>query len=222
MVVDRRHAEDALTAQLKGANLQDHRQGLHDENAAHNHQQEFLTQQHGDNAQRAAERQRTDVAHKDLRRIGVKPQEAQTRADNRRTDDHQLASMAQIGNVQVVGEVHVAGSPCHQRKAGSDEDGRHNRQAVEAIGQVDGVAGTDDNEVSQQDIEQAQLRHHVFKEWHHQLGRRGVFPGQIERERHAQRDHRHPEILPAGDQAFGIFAHDFTVIINKADDPVAD
>ncbi|SSM19547.1 Uncharacterised protein [Klebsiella pneumoniae] len=157
-----------------------------------------------------------------MRRVGVEPQEAQPRPDNRRTDDHQLASVAQIRDMQVVGKIHVAGGPCHQRKACRDENGRHNRQAVEAVGQVDGVAGTDDNEVGQQDIEQPQLRHYVFKERHHQLGCRGIFPRQIQREGHAQGDHRHPEILPAGDQAFGIFAHDFTVIINETDDAVAD
>ena len=124
--------------------------------------------------------------------------------------------------MQVVGEVHVPGGPRHQRKAGGDEDGRHNRQAVEAVGQVDRIAGTDDDEVSQQDVKQSQLRHHVFKKWHYQLGRRGVFPRQIQRERYAQRNHRHPEILPAGNQALGVFAHDFTVIIDKPDDAVAD
>lgn len=88
--------------------------------------------------------------------------------------------------MQVVGKIHVAGGPCHQRKACRDENGRHNRRAVEAVGQVDGVAGTDDNEVGQQDIEQPQLRHYVFKERHHQLGCRGIFPRQIQREGHAQ------------------------------------
>ena len=222
MVVNRRHTEDALAAQLERTDLQDNRQGFHDENAAHNHQQEFLAQQYGDNAQRAAERQRTDIAHKDLRRVGVEPQETQARADNRRTDDNQLAGVTQIRNMQIVGEVHVPGGPRHQREAGCDEDGRHNRQAVEAVGQVDRIAGTDDDEVSQQDVKQSQLRHHVFKEWHYQLGRRGVFPRQIQRERYAQRNHRHPEILPAGNQALGVFAHDFTVIIDKPDDAVAD
>ena len=199
MVVDRRHAEDTLTAQLKGADLQDHRQGLHHENAAHNHQQEFLTQQHGDNAQRAAERQRTDVAHKDLRRIGVKPQKAQPRADDRRTDDHQFAGVAQIGDVQVVGEIHVTGRPRHQRKTRRDEDGGHDRQAVETVGQVNRIAGADDHEVGQQDIEQPQLRHNVFKERHHQLGRRGVFPRQVQGKGYPKGNHRHPEVLPASD-----------------------
>ena len=189
MVVDRRHTEDALTAQLEGADLQNHRQGFNHKHAAHDHQQELLTQQHGDNAQRAAQRQRTDVTHKDLRRISVEPEEAQPRADYRRTDDHQLTRVTQIRDVQVVRKVHVTGRPRHQRKTSRHEDGWHNRQTIQAIGQVNGVTGTNNYKVGQQDVEQPQLRHHVFKEGHHQFGGGRIFSCQIQREGDAQRNH---------------------------------
>ena len=90
--------------------------------------------------------------------------------------DHQLTGMTQIRNMQVVGEVHVTGRPGHQREAGRHEYRRHNRQAVQAVGQVDRVAGADDHEIGQQDVQQAQLRHHVLKERHNQLGGWRVFP----------------------------------------------
>ena len=128
--------------------------------------------------------------------------------------------MTQIRDVQVVRKVHVTGRPRHQRKTGRHKDGRHDCQAIQTVGQVNGVTGADNHKVRQQNVEQTQLRHHVFKERHDQLGRWRVFPGQIQREGHAQRDHRHPEILPAGNQAFGIFADDFAVIIDETDDPV--
>ncbi|MNY65868.1 hypothetical protein D3C86_2032110 [compost metagenome] len=72
-MVNRRHTEDALTAQLEGADLQNHRKSFNHKHAAHDHQQELLTQQYSDDAKRPAQCQRTDVAHKDLRRIGVEP-----------------------------------------------------------------------------------------------------------------------------------------------------
>ena len=130
--------------------------------------------------------------------------------------------MSQVRDVQVVCKVHVTGRPRHQRETARDKHGWHDGQAVQTIGQVDGVAGADDHKVSQQNVEQPQLRHHVFEERHHQLGGRGVFSCQVKREGHAQRNHRHPEILPTGDQPFSVFAHDFAVVINKTDDPVAN
>ena len=221
-MVNRRHAENALTAQLEGTDLQNHRERFHHKYAPHNHQQEFLAQQHGDNTQRAAECQRTHIAHKDLCRIGVKPQEAQTRANNRGTDDHQFTGVTQIRDMQVVGEVHVTGRPGHQREAGGNEYGWHNRQPIEAVSQVDRITGPNDNKIGQQDVEQAQLRHHVFKERHHQLSRRRIFTCHIQRKGNAQRNHRHPEVLPASNQTFGIFTHHFAIVIDKADDAVAD
>ncbi|MNP41279.1 hypothetical protein D3C76_1349730 [compost metagenome] len=65
------------------------------------------------------------------------------------------------------------------------------------------------------------MRHHIFKERHYQLGRRGVFTHQIERKRDAKRNHRHPEILPAGDEPFSVFTHHFAVVIDKTDDAIA-
>ena len=122
--------------------------------------------------------------------------------------------------MQVVRKVHVTGRPRHQRKTGGHKDGWHNGQAIQTVGQVNCVAGTDNHKVGQKDVEQPQLRHHVFKERHDQLGGWRIFPGQIQREGHAQRDHRHPEIFPARNQAFSIFANDFAVIIHKTDDPI--
>ena len=121
--------------------------------------------------------------------------------------DHQLTGMTQIRNMQVVGEVHVTGRPGHQREAGRHEYRRHNRQAVQAVGQVDRVAGADDHEIGQQDIQQAQLRHHVLKERHNQLGGWRVFSYGVHGECDNQRNHRLPEILPAGDQPFGVLTH---------------
>ncbi|SPX77488.1 Uncharacterised protein [Morganella morganii] len=119
-------------------------------------------------------------------------------------------------------EIHVTGRPRHQRKPGSHKDGRHNRETIEAVSQVHRVTGADNHEICQQDIQHTQLRHHIFKERHHQLGCRGIFTDGIHTERHSQRQHGLPEIFPAGNQPFGVFAHHFAVVIDKADNTVAD
>ena len=44
---------------------------------------DLLADDHGDDAERGAERERADVAHEHLRRVGVEPEEAEAGADER-------------------------------------------------------------------------------------------------------------------------------------------
>src|SRR5690606_20335612 len=74
VVVDRRHAEDPLPAELEGADLEDHRERLDDEDAADDRQDERLLARERDDAERGAERERADVAHEHLRRVRVEPE----------------------------------------------------------------------------------------------------------------------------------------------------
>ncbi len=113
VVMDRRHAEDPHAAQLVGTDLQDHRDGLHHEDPAHDHQQELLAHQHGDGTERAAQCQGAHVPHKHLGRIGVEPEKAQTGPDDGGTDDHQLGGVGHIGDMQIAGEVDVTGRPSY-------------------------------------------------------------------------------------------------------------
>src|ERR1700686_3517365 len=75
-MVDRRHLKNAFLAQLVGTNLQDHRQRLDDENATDERQQQLLLDHDGYSADRAAQRQRADIAHKHFRRMRVVPQKS--------------------------------------------------------------------------------------------------------------------------------------------------
>ena len=54
-------------------------------------QRELVLGQHREHAERAAERERADVAHEHLRRVGVEPEEADAGADHRAAEDRQLA-----------------------------------------------------------------------------------------------------------------------------------
>ena len=53
----------------------------------------------------AAEGERADVAHEDLRGVGVVPEEAEAGADDRGAEDQQLARPGHVRDLQVGGEV---------------------------------------------------------------------------------------------------------------------
>src|SRR5260370_13058171 len=56
MMMDRRHAEDALATQFERAHLQNYRQSLEYKNSAHEKEEDFLLDDDRDYAQRSAER----------------------------------------------------------------------------------------------------------------------------------------------------------------------
>ena len=64
-------------------------------------QQEFPLEQDRHRAKRAAQRKRPGVAHEDLRRMRVVPEEADTRAHDRHAEHRQLARSAQVEKLQV-------------------------------------------------------------------------------------------------------------------------
>ena len=57
-----------LPGQLERGHLDDDREGLDHEDAAHHRQQDLLADQHGDGPERAAQGERADVAHEEVRR----------------------------------------------------------------------------------------------------------------------------------------------------------
>src|SRR5574340_518769 len=58
VVMQRRHLEDPLAAQLEAAHLQHHRERIHHENAADEDQQDFLLDEHGNRGHPTAKPQR--------------------------------------------------------------------------------------------------------------------------------------------------------------------
>ncbi|KAG1530585.1 hypothetical protein G6F50_017219 [Rhizopus delemar] len=89
---------------------------------------------------------RADVAHEHHGRIGVEPQEAQARASDGRADDDQLAGTRNLRDLQVVGEHHVARGIGEHTQCAGHQHGRHDRQAVQAVGQVHRIGEADNPE----------------------------------------------------------------------------
>ena len=77
--------------------LDDDRHGLHHEQAADDHQHDLVLGGDRHRAQRAAQRQRADIAHEHRGGRGVEPQEAQPGADQRRAEHRQLADARHAG-----------------------------------------------------------------------------------------------------------------------------
>src|SRR2546430_13368086 len=146
MMMDRRHAKDSLTSQFKRANLQDDAERFDDENATDEKQQNFLLDNDGDNADRAAEGERTDIAHEHFGGMRVVPKKAERSADERAAKNGKFADARDVLNFEIVRPAVVAADVSeHGERAGSN-DGAADGQAVETVGEIDGIgrAGNDD------------------------------------------------------------------------------
>ena len=140
MVVQRSHLEDPLLPQLIAAHLQDDRNPFDHEDATDKRQQQFLLDHHRYGRNGAPQRQRTHVTHEDLRRVRVIPEETDTRAHHRSTEDGHFADHRHAVEPQVVGEDNVAADVGKHGKRGGGNDGAADRQAIQAVSQVHRVA----------------------------------------------------------------------------------
>src|ERR1700678_2982399 len=77
MMMDRRHLEDPLLAQLVTAHLQNYRQRFDHVDTTDENEQDFLLDQNRNDTQRSAQRQRSHVAHENLGRMRVVPKESE-------------------------------------------------------------------------------------------------------------------------------------------------
>src|SRR5437868_11029935 len=102
MMMDGRHAKDSLTAQFEGADLQDDAERFDDENATDEKQQNFLLDNDGDNADRAAEGERTDIAHEHFGGMRVVPKKAERSADERAATNGKVADARDVLNFRIV------------------------------------------------------------------------------------------------------------------------
>ena len=87
MVVQRRHLENAFAAQFERRHLDHHRQALGYEDTADENQKQFLLDNHGHGADRAAKRKRAHVAHENFGRVCVVPEETEAGPDHRAAED---------------------------------------------------------------------------------------------------------------------------------------
>ena len=81
-----------------------------------------------------------------LRGVGVEPQEGQARARHRAAEHQQFAGAGDVREQQVAREDRVADDVRKHAERRADHHDRHDRQPVQPVGEVDRVAGADDDE----------------------------------------------------------------------------
>jgi hypothetical protein len=154
MMMQGRHFEDALAAaQLVAAYLENHRQSLDDEDSADADQQDLLLDQDCDHAHAAPERQRADVAHENLGGMRVVPEKTQRCAGHGAAEYRQLARARQAHQIQILGELGVAAGVGQHGHGRGGDDHQADRQAVEAVREVDRVRAADQNERDKEEEE---------------------------------------------------------------------
>src|ERR1700744_4001916 len=131
MMMKWRHLEDTLFAQLVTANLQDDADGLKNEDAADEGEQQFLFDNNRNSPDGAAQCQRAYIAHKDFRWVSVVPKEANAGADHGAAKDCDLADHRHALKLEVIGKDCVAADVSKDRKRGGGDDGAADGQSVE-------------------------------------------------------------------------------------------
>ena len=87
MVMKGGHDENPPARRFETDHLQNHRDRFNNENAAHDDQEHLLFTADCDDADHAADGERASVPHENFGRVTVKPEKAETRADQCRADD---------------------------------------------------------------------------------------------------------------------------------------
>ncbi len=113
MVVDRRAFPEALVyafllAQFEIAPLQNHTHALNQEHATEYRQQQLLVHNHSRDSNDAADGQAARVAHEDLRRESVVPQETYQSAHESSQENNQLLTVRNVHHIEIVRQNIVA------------------------------------------------------------------------------------------------------------------
>src|SRR6187431_749725 len=108
MMMNRCHSENTLACEFERSDLQYDRYRFHNEHTAHNEKNNFMAHDNSDQTQRSAQRQCADIAHKNLRGIGVEPEKAKTCTNKRTTKNNQFPGAGHIRKIQIQCKFYVA------------------------------------------------------------------------------------------------------------------
>ena len=142
MVVEWSHLKDPLASELKGAHLQNHRERLHHKNSADEGQQQFLLDDHSHRGDGPAQSQGTDIAHENLRRIRVVPQESKARPHHGATENRQLRHQREVLDREIIRPSRISRHVSQRRQGRGRNQHAPDRQTVQPVCQVDGVRRT--------------------------------------------------------------------------------
>ena len=152
-----------------------------------------------------------------MRGVGVEPQKAQAGANQCAAEHDQLTRARDIRDQQVIGKFHVARQVAEDTQRAAYHHGRHDREAIEAVSQVDRVARTYDHKVGEYHKADTQRDAGILEDGQDQGGFHCAWRRDVQEDRCTQAEDRLPEILPAARQATGVFLDDLAVVVNPAD-----
>src|SRR5688500_13506293 len=224
MVVQRRAQEEPVLLRvlesvpplpvLEEEPLPKHRDRLDHEDEADEDQQEFRLEQNGDGSERAAERQRTGIAHEHLRRIRVVPQKADQRSDHRGAKDGELPGVDEIEDAEITARVDASDDVGKDRERRERDGAQPRRETIHPVGEIHRVAHPHQDERREEDVdplERSGQRNdkQVLVEWQggrraRQVRRQGKLP-EVDAEEDA--DGHLPRQLVALDESLVFLTH---------------
>ena len=236
MVVQRRHAEDALASGLKDADLDDVGEDDGDEQAADDDGEQLRLGEDRQAGDRSTEGEGARVTHEDLGRRGIPPQEARESTDQCGTEDRQVEGVSRrVAVRRVRAKLRTSLNPLEvgdERVRAEDKDRDARGQAVEAIRQVRGVRPGRHDEVGPDEVQgntQAQARkaqgHGRGTRERNREGARVLteLVGLDERAQGEERGHGYlSDDLAGGVQAKRTLTHDLDAVVEEANDAQAD
>ena len=236
MVVQRRHAEDALAGGLKNADLDDVGEDDSDEEATDDDGEQLRLGEDRQARDSSTESEGTRVTHEDLRRRGVPPQESRKGADQCGTEDRQVERVSRRVAVRLVrAELRTrldALEVGDERVRAKDKDRDTRGQAVEAVRQVrrvrpgrhDEVGPDEVQDDAQTEARKAQGQGRGTRERNREGARVFIeLVGFNERAQGKERGHGDlSDDLAGGMQAERTLTHDLDAVVQEADDAQAD
>ncbi len=177
-------------------------------------------------AQRAAESQRSGVAHEDLRRGGVVPEEPEARPDDRAAKGQQLPRAGDEVHLQVIGELHVADDIGDHPEGGRGDHHRADGEAVQPIGEVHRIGRPDDHHRSEGQVEPAEVQQQFLEQRERQGGVEVVHlagrPAEPDQHEHrSQGDGELDHQLHRSRDAGGGLLGDLFVVVEEPQEPIA-
>src|SRR5207302_7793812 len=101
---------------------------------------QFLFDENGNGANRSAESKRAHVAHKDLGRMCVVPEKADTRSDHCAAEDRQLRYLGHLLQSQIFCKPGVPADVCKYCQCSSSDDGATDGETVESVGEINCIS----------------------------------------------------------------------------------
>src|SRR5216684_4103694 len=151
VVVNGRHLEDAFLAQFVRAHLQDHRKRFNHEDSADKRKQQFLLNDDHDGPDGPAQSQRAHVTHEYLGGMRVVPEKPDARTHHGPAEDRELRHLGHFLQLQVFREIGVSADVGQHRQRSGGDDRASDGQSVEPVGEIHGVARSDDHQHHKQD-----------------------------------------------------------------------